>query len=150
VRKLAERSQLASREIGEVAKNSVSLAEKAGKLLEEMIPSIQKTSDLVQEISAASVEQSSGASQINQAMEQLNSITQQSASSSEELASTSEEMSSQAQQLQQLMTFFKIDEGYNNKSERNTSNKQFNPPARVAANKTRASVESDDADYVRF
>jgi methyl-accepting chemotaxis protein len=150
VRKLAERSQVASREIGEVAKNSVSLAEKAGKLLEEMIPSIQKTSDLVQEISAASVEQSSGASQINQAMEQLNSITQQSASSSEELASTSEEMSSQAQQLQQLMTFFKIDEGYNKKSDRNTSNKQFNQSSRVAANKTRASVESDDADYVRF
>ncbi|UCX04530.1 methyl-accepting chemotaxis protein [Shewanella glacialimarina] len=150
VRKLAERSQVASREIGEVAKNSVSLAEKAGKLLEEMIPSIQKTSDLVQEISASSVEQSSGASQINQAMEQLNSITQQSASSSEELASTSEEMSSQAQQLQQLMTFFKIDEGDNKQSERNTSNKQLNPPARVAAKKTRASIESDDTDYVRF
>ncbi|MGK0249841.1 MAG: methyl-accepting chemotaxis protein [Oleispira sp.] len=150
VRKLAERSQLASRDIGEVAKSSVGLAEQAGKLLGEMIPSIQKTSDLVQEISAASMEQSNGASQINQAMEQLNSITQQSASSSEELASTSEEMSSQAQQLQQLMVFFKINESDDKNSTRNTSNKQINKPARVAANKTRASVESDDADYVRF
>lgn len=108
VRKLAERSQVASQEIGEVAQSSVGLAEKAGGLLDEMVPSIEKTSSLVQEISAASVEQATGASQINTAMEQLNSITQQSASSAEELASTSEEMSSQAQQLQQLMTFFQI------------------------------------------
>jgi methyl-accepting chemotaxis protein len=108
VRKLAERSQIAAQEIGEVAKNSVGLAETAGKLLDEMVPSIQKTSDLVQEISAASEEQSSGAAQINNAMDQLNKITQQGASSSEELAATAEEMSSQAEQLQQLMQFFKV------------------------------------------
>ena len=108
VRKLAERSQVASQEIGEVAKGSVNLAVRAGELLDEIVPAIRKTSDLVQEISAASSEQSAGANQINMAMEQLNSITQQSASSSEELASTSEEMSSQAQQLQQLVSFFKI------------------------------------------
>jgi methyl-accepting chemotaxis protein len=108
VRKLAERSQVAAQEIGEVAKNSVGLAEQAGQLLESMVPSIQKTSELVQEISAASIEQASGARQINDAMEQLNSITQQAASSSEELASTSEEMSSQAEQMLQLMSFFKL------------------------------------------
>ena len=111
VRKLAERSQVASQEIGEVAKGSVSLAVRAGELLDEIVPAIQKTSDLVQEISAASSEQSSGANQINQAMEQLNAITQQSASASEELASTSEEMNGQAEQLQQLVSFFKIDGG---------------------------------------
>jgi len=108
VRKLAERSQVAAQEIGEVATSSVELAEKAGKLLEQMVPAIRKTADLVQEISAASSEQSSGVSQINSAVGQLNQTTQQNASSSEELAATSEEMSSQAEQLQQTMTFFKV------------------------------------------
>ena len=108
VRKLAERSQVAAQEIGEVATSSVELAEKAGKLLEQMVPAIRKTADLVQEISAASSEQSSGVGQINSAVGQLNQTTQHNASSSEELAATSEEMSSQAEQLQQTMTFFKV------------------------------------------
>ncbi len=109
VRKLAERSQVAAQEIGEVATNSVELAEKAGKLLDQMVPTIRKTADLVQEISAASSEQSSGVGQINVAVSQLNQTTQQNASSSEELAATAEEMSSQADQLQQTMAFFKLD-----------------------------------------
>ncbi|MBK7003319.1 MAG: MCP four helix bundle domain-containing protein [Rhodoferax sp.] len=109
VRKLAERSQVAAQEIGQVATSSVDLAEKAGKLLEQMVPSIRKTADLVQEIAAASTEQSSGAGQINSAVSQLNQTTQQNASSSEELASTSEEMSGQAEQLQQTMAFFKLE-----------------------------------------
>ncbi|WP_179526470.1 methyl-accepting chemotaxis protein [Ectopseudomonas composti] len=108
VRKLAERSQIAAQEISEVAKSSVSLAERAGALLDEMVPSITKTSDLVQEISAASEEQSAGVGQINSAMNQLSEITQQSASASEELAATAEEMSGQAEQLQQLMDYFKV------------------------------------------
>ena len=106
VRKLAERSQVAAQEIGEVAKGSVGLAERAGSLLDEIVPGIAKTSDLVQEIAAASEEQSSGVGQINTAMNQLNQITQQNASSSQELAATAEEMSGQAEQLQQLMGFF--------------------------------------------
>ena len=118
VRKLAERSQVAAQEISEVAKSSVSLAERAGALLDEMVPTINKTSDLVQEISAASEEQSSGVGQINSAMTQLNSITQQSASASEELAATAEEMSGQAEQLQQLMDFFKINGSGNKRPER--------------------------------
>ncbi len=108
VRKLAERSQVAAQEISEVAGNSVELAEKAGRLLAEIVPNIRKTSDLVQEITAASTEQSSGVGQINSAVSQLNQTTQQNASSSEELAATSEEMSSQAEQLQQTMLFFKL------------------------------------------
>lgn len=108
VRKLAERSQIAAQEIGHVAGTSVELAERAGRFLGEIVPSIQKTSDLVQEIAAASSEQSAGVGQINNAMEQLNQLTQQNASASEELAATSEEMSSQAEQLQQSMGFFKI------------------------------------------
>ncbi|MCK9284332.1 MAG: methyl-accepting chemotaxis protein [Rhodocyclaceae bacterium] len=110
VRKLAERSQVAAQEIGELAGSSVKMAEQAGKLLDEMVPSIKKTSDLVQEIAAASQEQSAGVGQINGAMGQLNQATQQNASASEELAATAEEMGGQAQQLQQLMEFFRIED----------------------------------------
>ncbi|MGE5452092.1 MAG: methyl-accepting chemotaxis protein [Acidobacteriota bacterium] len=106
VRKLAERSQEAAQEIGEVAKNSVSLAERAGTLLDAIVPSISKTSDLVQEISSASDEQSSGIGQINTAVTQLSQLTQENSSASEELAATAEEMSGQAEQLQALMNFF--------------------------------------------
>ncbi|MDD2810058.1 methyl-accepting chemotaxis protein [Rhodoferax sp.] len=108
VRKLAERSQVAAAEIGEVAASSVAMAEKAGSLLAQMVPNIRKTSDLVQEITAASGEQTSGVAQINTAVAQLSQITQQNASASEELAATSEEMSSQAEQLQQSMRFFRL------------------------------------------
>ncbi|MCX7627728.1 MAG: methyl-accepting chemotaxis protein [Methylophilaceae bacterium] len=110
VRKLAERSQVAAQEIGELASSSVSLAEKAGKLLDGMVPTITKTSDLVQEIASASNEQSTGVSQINTAMGQLNQTTQQNASASEELAAAAEEMSSQAENLQRTMMFFKLAE----------------------------------------
>jgi methyl-accepting chemotaxis protein len=108
VRKLAERSQVAAQEIGEVATSSVELAERAGGLLDRMVPNIRKTSDLVQEITAASEEQSSGVGQINAAVGQMSQTTQMNASSSEELAATAEEMSSQAEQLQQAMAFFRL------------------------------------------
>jgi len=108
VRKLAERSQVAAEEIANVASSSVDLAEKAGRLLDTIVPNIRKTSDLVQEITAASEEQTSGVGQINAAIVQLNQTTQQNASSSEELAATAEEMSGQAEQLQQAMAFFKL------------------------------------------
>ncbi|MES2127267.1 MAG: methyl-accepting chemotaxis protein [Pseudomonadota bacterium] len=108
VRKLAERSQIAAQEIGEVAGSSVELAERAGALLDAMVPSIKKTSDLVQEITAASEEQSMGLGQINSAVGQLSTTTQQNAAGSEELASTSEELSGQAEELQETMSFFKI------------------------------------------
>ncbi len=109
VRKLAERSRVAAQEIGDVAGSNVQLAERAGQLLNEMVPAITKTSDLVQEIAAASVEQSGGLGQVNSAMNQMSQITQQNAAASEELAATSEEMSGQARHLQQLMAFFKVE-----------------------------------------
>jgi len=109
VRKLAERSQVAAAEIGSVAGSSVALAEQAGELLNAMVPAIRKTSDLVQEIAAASREQSAGAAQINSAVAELNKATQQNASASEQLAATAEEMSSQAQHLQQVMSFFHVE-----------------------------------------
>ena len=109
VRKLAERSQVAAQEIGQLAGNSVGLAEKAGKLLDEIVPATRKTADLVQEITAASQEQTTGVEQVNSAMGQLNQITQQNASASEELAATAEEMSGHAGTLQELMSFFSIE-----------------------------------------
>ena len=113
VRKLAERSQVAAQEIGQLAESSVKTAESAGSLLDAIVPSIGKTSDLVQEIAAASQEQSTGVAQINAAMNQMNQITQQNASASEELAATAEEMTGQAEQLQNLMSFFKIGQSSN-------------------------------------
>ena len=108
VRKLAERSQGAAQEISELAGSSVQRAETAGRLLEEMVPSIQKTSALVQDIDAASGQQSEGIAQISDTTRQLSQFTQHNASASEQLAATAEEMSAQAQRLQQLMAFFQL------------------------------------------
>ncbi|MCQ8105181.1 methyl-accepting chemotaxis protein [Methylomonas sp. SURF-2] len=110
VRKLAESSRLTAEEINELAGNSVAIAEKAGRLIASVVPNIVKTSDLVQEINAASREQSSGINQINDAMRQLDKATQQNAASAEQLAATAEELSGQAIQLQQAVAFFKLDE----------------------------------------
>lgn len=108
VRKLAERSQKAAQEISTVAQGSVSLAERAGGLLDQLVPSIRKTADLVQEISAASNEQSTGLDQINSAISQLSQTSQVTATSSEELSSTSEELNTQAQQLQEVIRYFNL------------------------------------------
>ncbi len=108
VRKLAERSQVAAKEIGELSGSSVKLSERAGKLLTEIVPEINRTANLVQEIAAASEEQNSGIGQINNAMIQLEQLTQQNASASEQLASSSEEMTSQAATLQQVMDYFTV------------------------------------------
>ncbi|MFO8049430.1 MAG: methyl-accepting chemotaxis protein [Desulfosudaceae bacterium] len=109
VRKLAERSGEAAKEIGERSASSVDVAEKAGQMLEKMVPDIRKTAELVQEISAASREQTSGADQINRAIQQLDQVVQQNASSAEEVSSTAQELASQGQQLQSTMSFFKVD-----------------------------------------
>ena len=110
VRKLAERSKVAADQIDQLSKNGVGISEKAGKQLAEVVPEIGKTAQLVQEITAASLEQNSGAVQINNAIQQLNQITQQNAAGSEEIATSSEELSVQADQLKSLVSFFKIDE----------------------------------------
>lgn len=111
VRKLAERSQVSAQEISEQAVNSVKVAERAGGLLEAMVPNIRKTADLVQEITASSEEQATGVSQVNSAMGQLDQVSQQSAASSEELAATSEELSANAEQLQKIIGFFTLEDG---------------------------------------
>ncbi len=111
VRKLAERSQKAAGEINQLSASTVKVAEKAGEMLEKLVPNIQKTAELVQEISAASNEQNVGAEQINKALQQLQHVIQQNASASEEMASTSEELSGQAEQLLSTVNFFQIKGG---------------------------------------
>ncbi|WP_316897606.1 methyl-accepting chemotaxis protein [Pseudodesulfovibrio indicus] len=108
VRKLAERSGEAASEISELSVSSVAVAEKAGTMLHSLVPDIERTASLVQEIAAASNEQNAGAAQINQAINQLDTVIQQNASASEEMASTSEELSAQGQQLQSTMSFFNV------------------------------------------
>ncbi len=110
VRKLAERSSEAANEIDEKSKAGVQISEEAGQQLSEIVPEVEKTSQLVQEITAASNEMNSGADQVNNAIQQLNQVTQQNASSSEELASNAEELSSQADQLKQVISFFKLND----------------------------------------
>jgi len=151
VRKLAERSQVAAKEIGDLASSSVKQAERAGALLTEMVPTIRKTSNLVQEIASASSEQSSGVGQINGAMGQLNQATQQNASASEELAATAEELGSQAEQLQQTMTFFRLDEN------QRSAAAGFAPPAARAVSGggkartgARPAVQVNDGDFERY
>jgi len=107
VQKLAERSQSAAKEIEDLSKNSVAIAESAGRMLEHLVPDIQKTSDLVTEINAASGEQANGVQQINKAILQLSSVVQENASASEELASTAEELSSQAMSMSESVIFLK-------------------------------------------
>lgn len=141
VRKLAERSQIAAQEISGLASNSVGTAEQAGELLKTMVPDIQRTSDLVQEIAAASEEQNTGLAQINVAMSQVSAATQQSASASEELAATAEEMSGQAEQLQQLMSFFKVN---------GTSSALITKVDTVKNYNVTSAVVSDTSDFVRF
>ncbi|MBI4979342.1 MAG: methyl-accepting chemotaxis protein [Spirochaetes bacterium] len=125
VQKLADRSQRAAGEIGMLSKKSVGVAEKAGEMLSKLVPDIQKTAELVAEISAASSEQNNGAKQINNAIQQVNtvvqqvngavqqlsSVVQQNSANAEEVASTAEELNAQASQMQDATAFFKLDEG---------------------------------------
>ena len=109
VRKLAERSSQAAAEINTLSASSTTVTETTGALLNRLVPDIQKTSELVQEISAASSEQSTGIAQVNKALQQLDQVVQENAAASEQIASTSEELSAQAEQLQSTIAFFLID-----------------------------------------
>lgn len=109
VRKLAERSNVAATEIDKLAKFGVSISEEAGEKLSAIVPEIQKTARLVQEIAAASIEQNTGADQVNGAIQQLNQVTQQNAAASEEMATSSEELASQADQLLEMVSYFKLE-----------------------------------------
>ncbi|MCP5050810.1 MAG: HAMP domain-containing protein [bacterium] len=164
VRKLAERSQAAAGEITGLARGSVGIAEDAGRMLDQLVPDIHKTAGLIQEITAASNEQNVGAEQINRAVNDLDKVIQQNASAAEEMASTSSELSSQAQQLQDTISFFKIDHaaGYQTRTTvHNTTHPHLPGPSGkpdpaltgeqsgVKLNMT-MSGDPDDNDFERF
>ena len=111
VRKLAERSQKAAGEIGDLSGSTVTVAEQAGDKLLKLVPDIQKTAELVQEISVAAREQDTGSEEINKAIQQLDQVVQQSAASAEELAASANELTTQAQDQRGVMAFFKLSEG---------------------------------------
>ena len=157
VRKLAESSRITAEEINELATNSVAIAEKAGNLIATVVPNIVKTADLVQEINAASIEQSSGINQINDAMRQLDKATQQNAASAEELAATSEELNGQAAQLQHAVAFFKLDDSDNRSFAANRTappaHRQTRPPVKTGRTSKptgAASLDFNDQDFERF
>jgi methyl-accepting chemotaxis protein len=161
VRKLAERSKVAADEIVTLAVNSVSVTEGAGKLMNELLPDIEKTAQLVKEISAASVEQNNGANQVNKALQQLNAVVQQNASSSEEMASSAEELTSQAEMLTELVKYFKTGNEYKkgtfssvnkvNSSKQQQTTKKIATPKSSGINLHLTPVKTDDdANFESF
>jgi len=106
VRKLAERSQNAAKEIGTLTSSSVTIAEHSGALLADLVPAIRKTADLVQEVATASREQAGGVAQVNRAMAQVDQVAQRNSAAAEELSATAQQMAQQAEKLEHLMGFF--------------------------------------------
>lgn len=156
VGKLAERSKIAAQEIDELTKTGVFNAEEAGEIMNKIVPEIHKTSSLIQDIAAASVQQSSGADQINSAIQQLNQVTQQNAASSEELATNAIEMSSQAENLQEIVSFFKVISEKDNYPKKNKDS--LTPQLKAAGEKVKQDTkgvilnldEDDDDEFERF
>lgn len=134
VRKLAERSGAAAAEISELSSSTVGVADQAGQMLAKLVPDIQRTAELVQEISAATKEQSAGVAQINTAIQQLDQVVQQNAAAAEQMASTSEELSSQAETLQSTISFFHLD-GAGRQTVQRISRHQAPKPAVLAPKK---------------
>ncbi len=108
VRKLAERSKFAAEEISDLAQKSLKESEESSKQLDGIVPEIQKTAKLVEEITAANMEQNSSIDQINSSIQQLNQITQQSAANSERMADGSESLQSLASELKELSEYFRM------------------------------------------
>lgn len=109
VRKLAEHSKIAADEILKLSKESVFNTESSVELIREIIPEIKRTSVLIQEITAGSMEQNNGAEQINNAIQQLNNVTQQNAANADVLVTSSNRMNNEAENLKDLISFFKTE-----------------------------------------
>ncbi len=162
VRKLAESSQSAAQQIGELASKSVKVAENAGQLLERIVPMIRETSGLVQEIAAASQEQRNAIQEINLGVSQLDEVVQQNAAASHELAATSGDLAGQASTLQRLVSFFRLEGGFDSMSLpspsfsaaarggshfRPSATRRTSPSFKRASNPSPASTNSADSDW---
>ncbi len=154
VRKLAERSQHAASEIVDLSTGSLAVSERAGTMLDSLVPNIQRTAELVQEISAASVEQDKGASEINKALQELDQVVQQSAASAEEMASTSEQLSAQAEQMNAAMSFFSLDRQRSRRppsSPRGGKASRGSKPAKkLSSSGLDISLDDDDDGFVKY
>lgn len=159
VRKLAERSQRAAGEIVDLSRNSLNISEQAGTMLEKLVPNIQRTADLVHEISASALEQNKGAAEINTAIQQLDQVVQQSAAAAEEMASTSQELSAQAEQMNSSMNFFKVDAVHHSNAVKHTppsgnsgsKDKDLSSSQASGAEKKGIDLDLDgDDDFVRY
>ena len=153
VRKLAERSQAAAKDIGGLASSSVEVAQRSGRLLGELVPTIRRTAELVREVAAASNEQSAGVAQISRAMSLVDQVTQRNASASEELASTAEEMASQAEALQQTIAFFNTAGGHIapvQRPARPADTTPFHGTRVLPADAARTAIGSPYPDYAHF
>jgi methyl-accepting chemotaxis protein len=161
IRKLAERSQHAAAEINMISSDSMEIAEQAGRLLKKIVPEVKKTSDLILEISAATNEQKIGAQQVNKTIQQLDQVIQKNASSSEQLAATSREMTNYAEELESIISYFKINE-VEDDDEPETRNYDSNeagstsivlhshkPVSRIPASEIKLDV-SDDQEFIKF
>jgi methyl-accepting chemotaxis protein len=166
VRRLAERSRDAAKEIGSFAASSIAVAERSGQLIAELVPSIRETAELVQGVAAASKEQSNGVAQISGAVELIEQATQRNAAIAEELASTAAELSAQAEQLQNVMASFRLSQESNGDlghkppgpgrlSERHGGKALLKPPLKGrpsggASSNGRAPHATGDQDFVPF
>ncbi|MEN8258945.1 MAG: methyl-accepting chemotaxis protein [Thermodesulfobacteriota bacterium] len=161
VRKLAERSQQAAAEINALSSTSVHTAEEAGVMLDKLVPDIQKTVDLVNEITASTDEQLKGAEEINGALQQLDQVTQQNSSTSEQLSATSEELAGQAEQLQDAISFFTVDQEPGPRRRKKSrpkkmmrlpaANKEQQPPqAKKTGQGALIDLNDDEYDHVEF
>ena len=154
VRKLAERSQIAAGDISSLTSSSVRVAERSGEVLLELVPSIRKTAELVQEVATASREQAMGVAQVNKAMTQVDKVTQRNAAWAEELSSTADQMAAHAENLQRLMSVFRVDRSAPSSAERTTANnsnastpavqQNHSPAAKVRSQNEPQSVRAAD------
>jgi methyl-accepting chemotaxis protein len=156
VRKLAENSQKAAKEIASLSVSSIEVAEKAGRLLGNMVPGIQKTSELIQEISASSNEQAGGIDQVGRAIQQLEQVIQENAASAEEMASVSQNFAVQAEQLLTAASFFKsANVQPENKSKAHVPEMKFGNGRKAKSDQKKTAITLhteafDDSDFERY
>lgn len=165
VRSLAQRSATAAKEIKELITDSVSKTaegttqvENAGKTMQEIVTSVQRVSDIIGEISAASQEQSIGIEQVNDAMSKMDDVTQQNTALVEEAAAAAESMMEQANELLNAVSIFQIDElGNRNNTQRIISKPQISRNSKSTAKlhatkplKMASNIKNEDSDWEEF
>jgi len=140
VRNLAQRSASAAKEIKELISDSVSKTaegtsqvEQAGKTMQEIVSSVQRVTEIMAEITAASVEQSSGIDQVNQAVTSMDEVTQQNAALVEQAAAAAESLVEQAGSLIEVVRVFKLDGNNYHSNNRRTKINSMRPTSQLSS-----------------